>query len=63
MYFNLSKARTFIDSMMYHVTSPISGRYGDLIQQYEVSLSRMLNDILILDQQCLSNQSDFPPIA
>ena len=24
-------------------------RYGDLIQQYEVSLSRMLNDILILD--------------
>ena len=28
-----------------------SGRYGDLIQQYEVSLSRMLNDILILDQQ------------
>ena len=29
------------------------GRYGDLIQQYEVSLSRMLNDILILDQQWL----------
>ena len=27
------------------------GRYGDLIQQYGVSLSRMLNDILILDQQ------------
>ena len=27
------------------------GRYGDLIQQYEVSLSRMLNDILILNQQ------------
>ena len=27
------------------------GRYGDLTQQYEVSLSRMLNDILILDQQ------------
>ena len=27
------------------------GRYGDLVQQYEVSLSRMLNDILILDQQ------------
>ena len=25
------------------------GRYGDLIQQYEVSLSRMLNDILILE--------------
>ena len=38
------------------------GRYGDLIQQYEVSLSRMLNDILILDQQWLPNQSDFPPI-
>ena len=32
------------------------GRYGDLIQQYEVSLSRMLNDILILDQQWLPNQ-------
>ena len=28
------------------------GRYGDLVQQYEVSLSRMLNDILI--------SSDFP---
>ena len=27
------------------------GRYGDLIQQYEASLSRMINDILILDQQ------------
>ena len=26
------------------------GRYGDLIQQYEVSLSRMLNAIRILDQ-------------
>ena len=38
------------------------GRYGDLIQQYEVSLSRMLNDILILDQQWLPNQSDSPPI-
>ena len=39
------------------------GRYGDLIQQYEVSLSRMLNDNLILDQQWLPNQSDFPPIS
>ena len=39
------------------------GRYGDIIQQYEVSLSRMLNDILILDQQWLPNQSDFPPIS
>ena len=39
------------------------GRYGDLIQQYEVSLSQMLNDILILDQQWLPNQSDFPPIS
>ena len=29
------------------------GRYGDLIQQFEVSLSRMLNDILTLDQQWL----------
>ena len=38
------------------------GRYGDLIQQYEVSFSRMLNDILTLDQQWLHNQSDFPPI-
>ena len=38
------------------------GRYGDLSQQYEVSLSRMLNDIL-LDQQWLPNQSDFPPIS
>ena len=39
------------------------GRYGDLIQQYEVSLSRMLNDILILDQQWFPTQSDFPPIS
>ena len=39
------------------------GRYGDLIQQYEVSLSQMLNDILTLDQQWLPNQSDFPPIS
>ena len=38
------------------------GRYGDLIQQYEVSLSRMLNDIPTLDQQLLPNRSDFPPI-
>ena len=36
--------------------------YGDLIQQYEVSLSRMLNDILTIDQQCLLNWSDIPPI-
>ena len=27
------------------------GRYGDLIEQYEVTLSRLLNDILTLDQQ------------
>ena len=39
------------------------GRYGDLIQEYEVSLYRMLNDSLILDQQWLPNQSDFPPIS
>ena len=38
------------------------GRYGDLIQQFEVSLSRMLNDILTIDQQWLLNRSDFPPI-
>ena len=38
------------------------GRYGDLIKQYEVSLSRMLNDILTVDQQWLPNQSYFPPI-
>ena len=39
------------------------GRYGDLIQQYEVFLSRMLNVILTLDQQWLPSQSDFPPIS
>ena len=40
-----------------------NGRYGDLIQQYEVSFSRMLNDILTLDQlQWLDNLSDFSPI-
>ena len=39
------------------------GRYGDLIQQYEVTLSRMFNDILTLYQQWLPNRSDFPPIS
>ena len=39
------------------------GRYGDLIEQYGVTLSRMLNDILTLDQQWLPYQSDFPPIS
>ena len=27
------------------------GRYGDLVEQYGVTHSRMLNDILTLDQQ------------
>ena len=40
------------------------GRYGDLIQQYEVFFSRMLNDILTLNQlQWLPNRSNFPPIS
>ena len=40
------------------------GRYGDLIEQYEVSLSRMLNEILTLDQfHWLPYRSDFPPIV
>ena len=39
------------------------GRYGDLIQQYDLSLSRILNDILTLDRQWLLNRSDFPPIS
>ena len=39
-----------------------SNTYSMLVQQYEVSLSRMLNDILILVQQWLPNQLDFPPI-
>ena len=39
------------------------GRYWNLIRQYEVSLSRMLNDILTLGQQWLPNQLDFPPIS
>ena len=34
-------------------------RYGDLIQQYEVSLLRMLNDILTLDQQWLPTDQTF----
>ena len=38
-------------------------RYGNLIQQYEMSLSRMLNDILTLDEQWLPNQSNFPRIS
>ena len=39
------------------------GRYGDLIQQYEDSLSRMLRDILTLEQRWIPNRSDFPPIS
>ena len=39
------------------------GRYGDLIEQYGITLSRMLNDILTLDQQWLPYRSDFPPIS
>ena len=38
------------------------GRYGDLVEQYGVTLSRMLNDILTPDQQWPPYQSDFPPI-
>ena len=36
-------------------------RYGDLVQQYEVSLSRKFLVILTLDKQGLLNQSDFLP--
>ena len=39
------------------------GRYGDLVEQYVVTLSRMLNDILTLDQQWPPYRSDFPPIS
>ena len=40
------------------------GRYGDLILQYEVSFSRILNDTLELGQlYCLPNQSDFTPMS
>ena len=39
------------------------GRYGNLIKQYAVTLSRMLNDILNLDQPWLPNRSDFLPIS
>ena len=42
----------------------LNGRYGFLIQQYVVSLSRMLKDILTLDQlQWLFNRSDFSPVS
>ena len=36
-----------------------NGRYGDLIQQYEVSLKQMLIGILILDQQWLPTNQTF----
>ena len=40
------------------------GRYGNLIQQFEVSLSRMFNDILTFDElQWLPNRSDFSSIT
>ena len=62
----LLRKRKRSDSVLWRKPSSFRkfyGRYGDLIQQYEVSLSRMLNNILILDQQWLPNQSDFPPIS
>ena len=37
------------------------GRYGDFIQQYEFSLSRISNDIQTPNQQWPLNRSDFPP--
>ena len=39
------------------------GQYGDLFKQYEVSLSRMLNGILTLDQLVTFNRSDFPQFS
>ena len=42
------------------------GRYGDIIQQYEISLSRMLNDILTTDQLHVTPQPirlSIPPIS
>ena len=47
--------------LLYFTFRKFYGRYGDLIHQYEVSLSRI--DILFLDQQWLPNQSVFPPIS
>ena len=38
------------------------GRYGDLVENAR-TLSRMLNDILTLDQQWLPYRWDFPPIS
>ena len=49
--------------MLHYILKFNHGRYGDLIQKYEVSLSRMLNDILTLDQLWLPHRSDFPPIS
>ena len=40
-----------------------NGRYGDVIQQYEVSLSRTVIDILTLHQQWLPIRSAFPSIS
>ena len=40
------------------------GRFRDLIQQYEVSLSQMINDILTLGHlKWLPNRLDLPPIS
>ena len=39
------------------------GQYWDLLQQYQVSLSQVLNYILTLDQQWLLNRLDFPLIS
>ena len=37
---------SYITPLTFFAVGIINGRYGDLIKQYEVSLSQMLNDIL-----------------
>ena len=46
--------------MLKIIIQEVYGRYGDLIQQYEVSLSRMLNDILFRFLFWSLTNSDFP---
>ena len=55
--------RGYLEECLKLSLGKFNGRYGDLILQYEVSLSRMLNAILTLYQHCHPNRSDFLPVS
>ena len=49
---------SYITPLTFFAVGIINGRYGDLIKQYEVSLSQMLNDILWPDHMQWQHPTD-----